>query len=348
MVSMLMPFLKDAAPYLGPAGSQLLSWARELSVQRKPAPFLLEDILREARAAVAWGEVLLSLQLHPDLEGAWEGDATAWRLLLEQTLSAAVEGNLGPQLNGTFQPGDEGRVARLTLWPTLPNPDTLTLVGISHVASHHGGNVFLSGTTLNLALPLVRALGYVPPAPEPVVVEEVKPQPTPEPERPVVAAPPLSDVAGVRQQILQHFEADELEAARALLTEVHPRLPDPESGLLLAEDCVQWGEIRLAEAFYDSAADGFLERGDLRAGVEALQRMQILKPEDLPLRQMIGTLWLKQEDYAQANAAFRSILRTRPSHRGALAGLAQIAELTGDEGLAELVRRRLQQPASHF
>lgn len=344
---MLMPFLKDAAPHLGPAGTQLLAWARELSVQRKPAPFVLSEVLREAREAVSWGEVNLSLQLHPDLEGAWEADAAAWRLLLEHAFATAVEGNLGPQLNGTFQPGDEGRVARLVLWPTLPNPDTLALVGISHVASHHGGSVFLSGTTLNLALPLVRAVGYVAPvAPEPV------PEPVvavaPEPERPVISAPPLSDVAGVRQQILQHLEADELEAARALLTEVHPRLPDPESGLLLAEDCVQWGEIRLAEAFYDSAADGFLERGDLRAGVEALQRLQILKPDDLPLRQMIGTLWLKQEDYAQANAAFRSILRTRPSHRGALAGLAQIAELTGDEGLAELVRRRLQQPVSHF
>lgn len=348
---MLVNYLEDAsACALGPEARLLLTYARELAAERLPETFLLTDLVQAARAAVQWGELELSLQLHADLAGSWVGDAVAWSLLLADALRLGAEASLGPHLHVTLQAGED--VVRMTMWPTLPPPQSLALVALSHLAARHGGRLFCSGSALNLALPGQRPEGSAPPVPEPARTSPDEP-PAPRPEiveapleTPVVAAPPLSDLAGVRQQILQHFEADELEAARTLLTEIHPRLPDPETALSLAEDCIQWGELRLAEAFYDTAADGFIERGDLRTGVETLQRMQILRPDDLPLAQMVGTLFLKLGEYAPANTAFRSILRTRPSHRGALAGLSRIAELTGDEALAELVKRRLQRPIS--
>ena len=50
--------------------------------------------------------------------------------------------------------------------------------------------------------------------------------------------------------------------------------------------------------------------------------------------------------HQQAVTVFRTILRARPSHRGALGALDELARLTADAELAELVRRRLLRPVS--
>ncbi len=150
----------------------------------------------------------------------------------------------------------------------------------------------------------------------------------------------------LRRLVGGYFAADDLDSARPLLRLMLTELPDSETGLHLAEDCLAQGELALAESYFQAAADLLVHGGDLRGAVEALRRLQVVKPDDLALAQSLGELFVRLGDHQQAVATFRGILRTRPSHRGALGALDQLARLNNDAELAELVRRRLARPVS--
>lgn len=150
----------------------------------------------------------------------------------------------------------------------------------------------------------------------------------------------------LRRLVASYFAAEELEPARALLRQMLTELPDPQTGLQLAEDCLVQGELGLAESYFQAAADQLVRRQDLRGAVSALRRLQLVRPGDLGVAQSIGTLLVRLGEHQQAVAVFRTILRVRPSHRGALGALDELARLTADAELAELVRRRLLRPVS--
>lgn len=150
----------------------------------------------------------------------------------------------------------------------------------------------------------------------------------------------------LRRLVGGYFAADDLDSARPLLRLMLTELPDAETGVHLAEDCLAQGELALAESYFQAAADLLVRGGDLRGAVEALRRLQVVKPDDLALAQSLGELFVRLGDHQQAVATFRGILRTRPSHRGALGALDQLARLNNDAELAELVRRRLLRPVS--
>jgi len=144
----------------------------------------------------------------------------------------------------------------------------------------------------------------------------------------------------------RYFATDDFDSARALLRQMLSELPDPQTGLQLAEDCLVQGELGLAESYFRAAADQLVRARDLRGAVGALRRLQLVKPGDLDLAQSLGELLGRLGEHQEAVAVFRTILRVRPSHRGALGALDELARLTADVELAELVRRRLLRPVS--
>ncbi len=88
---------------------------------------------------------------------------------------------------------------------------------------------------------------------------------------------------------------------------------------------------------------GFLECGDVRSALDALDRASALSPESADIHYHRGvTLHLMDED-ERAGAAFRKALALRPSHVSALVEYARIMVRRGEDEEARQMLRRIEE-----
>jgi len=387
---------------------QLSDFAHELRQEASSQAFSVLELMELAQELVEAGaqarDLELLTQVHPALEGPWVGDAVAFRQILVNALSLAVQSSQGTTLNVSLtasRPGHEELVARLVINGATLDEKSLAVLALRHSVEKVGGRVFTAASVYAVSLPIARPEGYVPVLSAPPAAVCVGPtagaaesddleEPAP-PRAPVVLPVPPAGGRGIlkelaasrswaelevaaqarhaavpdclqtlqylslarvqqgrdafpllRQLAVRYFESDCAEAGRALLLQMQGSLPDAASGVLVAEDCLSLGEFGLAETFFREAADRQFAAGDLRAGLEVLQRLQVVKPTDVGLGQAIGGMLVRLGDYRQAVKVYRDVLREQPEHQPALEGLSLAAELAGDRELTALAQRRLR------
>lgn len=408
---------------------QLSDFAHELRQRAGPQEFSLTGLVALAQELVEAGAQARDLEVlvdvHPSLEGPWVGDATAFRQVLVNTLSLAVQSSQGTTLNVALtasSPVQGQLIARLVVNGATLDEQSLPVLALRHGIEKLGGRVFTAASVCAVSLPIERPEGYVlSSAPAAVSVgPTASVEEAPAPPRPPVAhpvpetGPPPSGTGGgvgaqlpgsptapagsgadrcrrrlkrlaaerrwaeleeaalelqavvpdclqtlqylslarvqqggdhfplLRQLAVRYFECDCGDAGRALLNQMLTSLPDAASGLQVAEDCLALGEFALAETFFREAADRYFAAGDLRTGLQVLERLQVVKPSDVGLGQAIGSLLVRLGDYRQAVMAYRGVLRVQPDLQPALEGLSLAAELAGDRELTALAQRRLR------
>lgn len=382
---------------------QLADFARELRPVTS-CEFSFVELVALAQELVEAGvqarDLELSVEVHPSLEGPWVADKVAFRQILLNKLSLAVQSSQGTVLNvalTTSRPGGEELVARMVVNGAALDEKSLPVLALRHSVERLGGRVFTAGSVYAVSLPMARPVGYCPALVEeaPKVTVAVADEPVAVP----VAAPIPNlalgaagralkrlaaerDWSGLEQACLEleacapkclqrlqylslaivqqggeafpvlrqlavgYFEHDHCDEGRALLRQMLPSLPGAASGVLVAEDLVSLGEFALAETFFREAADRHFAAGDLRAGVAVLQRLQVVKPDDVGLGQAIAGVLVRLGEYRLAVKAYRDVLREQPDHQPALEGLSLAAELAGDSELTALAQRRLRSVAA--
>ncbi len=107
----------------------------------------------------------LEVQVHPSLEGPWVGDSAAFRQILVNSLSLAVQSSQGTTLGvslTTSRAAGEELVARLVVNGATLDEKSLAVLALRHSVEKLGGRVFTAGSVYAVSLPLVRPAGYSP------------------------------------------------------------------------------------------------------------------------------------------------------------------------------------------
>lgn len=149
-------------------------------------------------------------------------------------------------------------------------------------------------------------------------------------------------IRAYRELAQLYVEQGRGQQAIELLERSRRALPDNLDLLLeLAETHTSEGQIGRAISCFEEAADRFLERADRERACQALRRVKILSPSNVPALLQLGKLYLNLERLPEAEQELRGVLRQNLNHEEALMRLGQVCQLKGQGRDACLAFQRL-------
>lgn len=132
------------------------------------------------------------------------------------------------------------------------------------------------------------------------------------------------------------------EQALALLSRMQQLQPDNlELGLELAETLVVQGHLREGATRYRQMGEILRQLGQLEKATEAYRRLKLLVPEDCACRLELGQLYVRLEQFSEAEQEFRAVLRQNLNHYDALMSLGEVCLQRGRWRDAQLAFQRI-------